>query len=75
MVIGEAAARLSLQFRTAHPQLEWRDIANFRNIAIHAYFTVDWQIVWVTAREDVPELRRVVSAILDSEFIGEQKRG
>ncbi len=39
-VIGEAAARLAPPFREAHPQVEWRDIIAFRNIAVHAYFVV-----------------------------------
>ena len=39
-VIGEAAARLPQVFREAYPQVEWRDIVAFRNIAVHAYFAV-----------------------------------
>jgi uncharacterized protein with HEPN domain len=37
-IIGEAAARLGLDFRERHPQIEWSDIVGFRNIAVHAYF-------------------------------------
>ncbi|MDX1581865.1 MAG: HepT-like ribonuclease domain-containing protein [Alphaproteobacteria bacterium] len=40
----------------------------FRNIAVHAYFSVDWNIVWVTATKDVPELRHLVAEILASDF-------
>jgi len=36
----------------------------FRNFAVHEYFAVDWQIVWVTATEDVPLLREKVTALL-----------
>ncbi len=39
-VIGEAAARLPSTFRETHPQVQWRDIVAFRNIAVHAYFSV-----------------------------------
>jgi uncharacterized protein with HEPN domain len=42
-VIGAAADRLSLAFREAHPQVEWRDIIAFRNIAVHAYSESDSQ--------------------------------
>lgn len=56
-VIGEAASRLSAAFRAANPQVEWRDLAAFRDIAVHAYFSVDWAIVWDTAVFEVPELR------------------
>ena len=66
-VIGEAAARLPQAFRDTHPQIEWRDIIAFRNIAVHAYFTVQWDIVWATANDDVPVLRRQVMEILQTE--------
>ena len=66
-VIGEAAARLSHAFREAHLQIEWRDIIAFRNIAVHAYFAVQWDIVWATATDDVPVLRRQVLEILQTE--------
>jgi uncharacterized protein with HEPN domain len=73
IVIGEAAARLPKDFRDQHSEIEWLDIIAFRNIAIHAYFSIDWQIVWITATLDVPALKREVLHILvgldaDSEF-------
>jgi uncharacterized protein with HEPN domain len=71
-VIGEAAARLSPDFKGRHPEVEWADIVSFRNIAVHAYFSVDWATVWVTATEDVPGLKPKVAAILQAEFPGER---
>jgi uncharacterized protein with HEPN domain len=68
-VIGEAAAHLSHAFREAHPQVEWRDIVAFRNIAVHAYFAVQWEIVWATAADEVPVLRRQVLEILQTEHL------
>jgi uncharacterized protein with HEPN domain len=68
IVIGEAAARLSENFKTRHPEIEWRDIVAFRNILVHAYFSVQLEIVWETATQDVPELYRQVSQILANEF-------
>lgn len=67
MVIGEAAARLPQTFRATHSHVEWRDIIAFRNIAIHAYFAVQWEIVWATAMDDVPVLRQQVMEILREE--------
>ena len=66
-MIGEAAARLPQAFRETHPQVEWRDIIAFRNIAVHAYFTVQWDIIWATANDDVPVLRRQVVELLQME--------
>jgi uncharacterized protein with HEPN domain len=66
-VIGAATVRLPQAFREAPPQVEWRDIVAFRNIAIHAYFAVQWDIVWATATDAVPVLRRQVLEILQME--------
>jgi len=68
LVIGEAAARLPKELRQRHPAIPWPDIIAFRNIAVHAYFSVDWPIVWVTAVRDVPELREMVASILAADY-------
>ncbi len=44
-VIGEAVANLSSDFKGEHPEVEWRDIKGFRNIAIHQYWNIDKEIV------------------------------
>ncbi|MFZ8845319.1 DUF86 domain-containing protein [Thermoflexus sp.] len=73
IVIGEAAARLPRSFTEQHPEVEWADIVVFRNIAVHEYFALDWQIVWVTATEDVPLLRQKIKALLSQLEEGGQR--
>lgn len=68
-LIGEAASRLPSEFRDSHPEVEWRDIIAFRNIAVHEYFAVDWSIVWFTATQDAPKLRAQVETILADEMV------
>ncbi len=63
-VIGEATARLPKRFRDRFPGVPWADIIGFRNIVVHSYFAVDWEIVWTTATVDVPQLGEQVRAIL-----------
>lgn len=65
VVIGEAAARLPAEFKSRHPEIPWPDIVAFRNIAVHEYFAVDWRIVWITATQEVPELRRRILFLLE----------
>jgi uncharacterized protein with HEPN domain len=48
-IIGEASARLPKEFKDLHPEIEWQSIVAFRNIAIHAYFFVEWSMVWIAA--------------------------
>jgi uncharacterized protein with HEPN domain len=67
-VIGEAAARLSKEFTNRYPDIPWMDIVGFRNIAVHEYFAVRWDIVWVAATEEVPILRGQVDKILQEDF-------
>lgn len=64
-VIGEAAARVSGELRQAHPAIPWTDIIGFRNIAVHAYFSVDWRLVWNAAMSDAPALKRDIEGILE----------
>lgn len=67
-VIGEAAARLPADFKSRHVETPWSKIVAFRNFVVHEYFGLDWPIVWDTAIELVPALRRQVSEILEAEF-------
>ena len=69
-VIGEAMNRLSPAIRETHSEVPWRQIVSVRNRIVHAYFDLDWQILWVAATEEVPVLRQQIAAILEGEFAG-----
>ena len=49
-IIGEAASRIPRDFANQFPKVEWAEISGFRNIAVHQYFAIDWNIVWVGRR-------------------------
>jgi len=68
ILIGEAAAHLPKDFRSQHPEIPWPSVIGLRNIAIHEYFSINWEIIWVTATQDVPPLRRQVAAILARDY-------
>ena len=55
-IIGEAAARISEDFKIIHPEIEWRILKDFRNIIIHEYFGIDNEIIWDTIQIRLPEL-------------------
>lgn len=68
LIIGEAAARVSPELATRYSQIPWPQIVAFRNILIHAYFGIDWNEVWNSAKTDCPTLRAQVANILKAEF-------
>ncbi len=55
-IIGEAAARVSVSFCNAHPEIPWRQIIGQRNILIHEYGEVKQERIWKVVRENVPQL-------------------
>lgn len=67
-VIGEAASRLPKEFTSRFPEIPWVDIIGFRNIAVHEYFAIRWDIAWVAASEEVPVLKEQIEKILREEF-------
>jgi uncharacterized protein with HEPN domain len=68
IMIGEAARRVSQELRDRHADVPWPDIVAFRNIAVHEYFSVDWQIVWTAATSNVTTLKEQITRMLSQEF-------
>jgi len=64
LVLGEAAKRLSSEFRSRHHDVPWSDMAGMRDKLIHAYEAVDYDEVWSTATKDIPELLTWVTPLL-----------
>jgi len=64
MVMGEAAKRLSPDFRARHSEIPWSLVAGMRDKLIHGYDIVDLDEVWRTAVVDVPDLLTSLEPLL-----------
>src|SRR5690242_14925465 len=63
-IIGEACNHLTNELKQQHTEIEWLQINGFRNISIHEYFGIDFNIVWDIAKNDLPVLKQKFTEIL-----------
>lgn len=66
-IVGEAAKRVSVEFRASHPEVPWRQISGFRDIVVHDYARVDLQEVWRIVQEDLPALVTLLEPLVPPE--------
>mgnify|MGYP001557877750 CR=1 FL=1 len=55
-IIGEAARKVSAQFKDDHPEIPWRSVRGMRHNLVHEYFRIDLKQVWAAVEEDIPPL-------------------
>ena len=64
--IGEAAAHVSEDFQSVHPEIPWHKLRGIRNRLVHIfdYEQIDYDIVWEVATSALPELEPKIRAAL-----------
>lgn len=62
-IIGEAAKRLSEDFKNHNSNIPWKYIIGMRNRLINNYFGVDIDTVWETIVKDIPNLKKEINEI------------
>lgn len=63
-IVGEAANRVSSEGQMRWSGIPWPQIVGMRNRLIHGYDFVDFDILWQTVVEDVPNLITLLETIL-----------
>ncbi len=58
--LADASHKLSEGLKSRHPDIPWRQVYGFRNIAAHAYEDLDLTRVWEIVEDYLPALKTVV---------------
>jgi len=66
-VIGEAVKRLPGSVRESAADVPWTEMAGMRDRLIHAYFGVDYALVWKTIKSRLPEVRQAIADLLNAD--------
>jgi len=65
-IIGEAAKNVTDSTKLTHPEIPWRQIAATRDRLIHAYSSIDLDIIWDIIKNDLPSLISSLERVLAS---------
>lgn len=63
-ILAESTQRLSDSLKELHPEVDWRNISGFRNVAVHEYLSIDLKMIWDIVEEDLPVLEEQIEATL-----------
>jgi len=62
-IIGEAAKKLTEEFKEKHSKIAWYEIGRLRDKLIHHYSGINIDVVWSIIQNDIPKLKNDLSTI------------
>ena len=70
-IIGEAANHVSENIKEKHNEFPWKEIIALRNLAIHEYFGIDFDIIWKIIQNDLPVTKSRLLNMIQSKDLDE----
>ncbi|MBU0627794.1 MAG: DUF86 domain-containing protein [Nanoarchaeota archaeon] len=71
-IIGEAAKHIPSKIKDNYKEIQWKSMAGMRDRLIHAYFGIDYNLVWSAMKTEIPSLKPKLKKIV-SELEQEEK--
>jgi uncharacterized protein with HEPN domain len=66
--IGEAVKHISEELKGRYPDVDWAGPARMRDRTTHGYWSINYNVVWDTATQEIPVLCEQVVQIINQEF-------
>ena len=63
-IIGEAASKISNEYKLTHSSIEWGLMKDMRNKLIHEYFGISANTIYQTIHRDLPLLKEKLKKLL-----------
>jgi len=64
ITIGEAAKRVSDNFKNTHPEIPWSGIIGQRNVLAHEYGEILLERIWLVATQYIPKLIPLLTTLI-----------
>lgn len=65
-IIGEAVKNIPKEMLALRPEIEWSDVARFRDVIAHQYFHVKLTVIWDVINNELDGIRAAASELLDN---------
>lgn len=62
--LSESTMRLSDDIKEKYGDIDWGQIAAFRNVIVHDYLGIDLDKIWNILEEDLPELKLAIEEMI-----------
>ena len=58
MQIGENIGELTDEFKQEHDIIPWNNVKGFRNVVVHRYLTIKWEVVYDAIVKEIPAIKK-----------------
>lgn len=64
ITLGEAANRISDDYKSLHSSIPWAEIVGLRNVVVHEYDDIRDEVLYQTAHADLPNLITILDDLI-----------
>lgn len=62
--IGEASKNIPKEVKRKYKDLPWTEMARMRDKITHFYFGIDYKVVWLVVKKELPAIEPAIAKIL-----------